>query len=440
MKPRCAILLLSGLILAGCEDSWFGTGDEGPRLEGERIAVMTFGRGLEADPRLAGLEVRLPAPYVNDAWSQTGGSPSHAMYHLSLTEAPAVAWRSDIGAGESDDRRLLAQPLVVEKRVYTMDSRSLVSAYDSEHGKRIWRIELEPEDEDDGFFGGGIAHDAGRLYATTGFGMVYALKAEDGEVLWSQQLPGPIRAAPTVSGGRVFAITIDNQTFALAASDGRRLWEHSGIQETASLLGAASPAVSGSSVVVPYSSGEIFSLLAENGRVLWNDGLSSVKGVDPMSDLAHIRAQPVIDRGVVLAISHSGRMVATDLRRGARAWDVDLGGVQMPWVAGEFVYLVTTDAKVVCLTRRGGRVRWVLALPRFEDPEDLEDPIRWFGPVLAGDRLILVGSTEVAVSVSPYTGKLLGEVKLPGAPAVAPVVADNTLYVITEGADLVALR
>ena len=439
MWSRFVCLLLSGLVLAGCSDSWFGTSD-GPKLEGERISVMTFDRSLEADPRLADLEVRLPSPYVNDAWSQSGGTASHAMYHLSLADAPAVAWRVDIGAGEADDRRLLAQPLVVDGRVYTMDARSLISAFDSASGKRIWRSELEPEEEEDGFFGGGIAYDAGRLYATTGFGMVFALNAEDGEILWSQQLPGPIRAAPTVSGGRVFAISIDNQTFALAVSDGRRLWEHRGIQETASLLGAASPAVSGSSVVVPYSSGEIFSLLAENGRVLWNDGLSSVKGVDPMGDLAHIRALPVIDRGIVLAISHSGRMVATDLRRGARAWDVDLGGVQMPWVAGEFIYLVTTDAKVVCLTRRNGRIRWVLSLPRFEDPEDSEDPIRWFGPVLAGDRLILAGSHKVAVSVSPYTGERLGEMKLPGAPVLAPVVAGNTLYFITAGADLVALR
>ncbi len=440
MASRFVGLLLGGLALAGCGDSWFGTSDDGPKLEGERISVMTFDRSLEADPGLADLEVRLPAPYTNDTWSQSGGVPSHAMYHLSLAGTPAVAWRADIGAGEADDRRLLAQPLVVGDRVYTMDSRSLISAFDSASGKRIWRTDLESEDEEDGFFGGGIAYDDGRLYATTGFGMVFALNAKDGAVVWSQQLPGPFRAAPTVSGGRVFAISIDNKAFALAVSDGRRLWEHNGIEETASLLGAASPAVSGSTVVVPYSSGEIFSLLAENGRVLWNDGLSSVKGVDPMADLAHIRALPVIDRGIVLAISHSGRMVATDLRRGARAWDVDLGGVEMPWVAGEFIYLVTTDAKVVCLTRRNGRIRWVLPLPRFEDLEEREDPIQWFGPVLAGDRLILAGSNKVAVSVSPYSGELLGEMKLPGAPVMAPVVAGNTLYFITEGADLVALR
>ena len=143
---------------------------------------------------------------------------------------------------------------------------------------------------------------------------------------------------------------------------------------------------------------------------------------------------------MVLAISHSGRMVAIDERRGARAWDIDLGGIEMPWVAGDFVYVVTTDAQVVCVTRRDGRIRWVRQLPRFEDPEDLEDPIQWVGPVLAGDRLITAGSNGQAMAISPYTGEILGEIELSGAPAVTPVVADNTLYFLIDDATLVALR
>ena len=259
-------------------------------------------------------------------------------------------------------------------------------------------------------------------------------------MIWSQRLPGPSRASPTVSDGRVFAITIDNQVFALAADDGRRLWNHSGIEETAQLLGGASAAAAGSTVVVPYSSGELFSLRVENGRVLWDEALSAINPIDPIADLAQIRGMPVIDRGAVLAISHSGRMVAVDLRRGVRAWDIDLGGVQMPWVAGDFIFVVTNDARVICLTRRDGRIRWVRELARYKDPEDREGPIQWFGPVLAGDRLILAGTNDVAVSVSPYTGEVLGELELPGPPAVSPVVAGETLYFLTENAKLVALR
>ncbi|MDH3596701.1 MAG: PQQ-like beta-propeller repeat protein [Rhodospirillales bacterium] len=440
MTLRIACLLLCGAVLAGCSGGWFGGGEDDAPLPGERVAIMTFGRSLEPDPRIADLEVRLPAPRVNKSWSQAGGEPGHAMHHLSLEDKPREAWRAGVGRGSDSSRWILAQPLVVEDRVYAMDSEAQITAFGAEDGDRIWQVDLDLDEESGDYFGGGIAYEAGRIYVTTGFGTVFALNAETGETIWSQPLTAPLRAAPTVSGGRVFAVTLDNQAFALAADDGRRLWNHSGIEEAASLLGAASVAVSGSAVVVPYSSGEIFSLLVENGRVLWSDALSAVNRVDPIADLAHIRGLPVIDRGAVMAISHSGRMVAVDLRRGARAWDIELGGVQMPWVAGEFVYLVTNEAEVVCLTRRDGRIRWVQTLPHYKSPENQTDPIQWFGPVLAGDRLILAGSNAVAVSISPYTGEILGEQDLPGAAAVSPVVAGDTLYFLTNNATLLALR
>ena len=435
--------LIAGLLaVGGCGllPDWLGVQETDKPLKGQRISILALDRGLAPDPGVARIEVRLPPPYVNESWEQAGGTSAHAMYHLQLGEDLKTRWRSDVGKGSGDDRRVLAQPVVTDGRVYAMDSVSRVSAFDSANGRSLWHVNLKLKGEKGGYFGGGLAYEDGRLFVTTGFAMVYALDAGTGEIIWQQRVTGPMRAAPTVSGGRVFATTLDNRTFALAAEDGRRIWDHTGVQEVAGLLGAASPAVAGSVVVVPYSSGELYALLAENGRVLWSYNLTAVNRFDPLANLAHIRGMPVIDRGIVLAISHAGRMVAIDARRGARAWDVEIGGVQMPWPAGDFVYLVTNNSQVVCLTRRDGRVRWVRALPRFEDPKDLEDPISWFGPVLAGDRLILAASNGDAVSISPYTGELLGYMDLPGKPAVAPVVADNTLYYLTEDADLVAIR
>jgi outer membrane protein assembly factor BamB len=193
-------------------------------------------------------------------------------------------------------------------------------------------------------------------------------------------------------------------------------------------------------VIAPYSSGEIFALLAENGRELWSDNLATRNRTDQSSDLADIRALPVIDGERVIAISHSGRMAALDMRRGIRAWDIKLGGKEMPWVAGDFIYAVTKEAQLVAVTRDQGRVRWVRNLDRWEDPEDREDPISWVGPVLAGDRLIVASSTGAALTVSPYDGEILGSTQLPGPVSVPPSVANGVLYFVTDGGELAALR
>lgn len=435
---RLLIAAAALLGLAGC-DTFFGA-PEDPPLPGERVSVLRLDRTLVADPSISDLRVRLPQPYENAAWAQPGGDTSHAMHHLALPENLGVQWRSDVGVGASDDQRLLSEPVVADGRIYAMDAATNVSALDAGSGRQLWRVDLTPDDEDDGLFGGGLAVAGDRVYVTTPFARVFALDAASGEAVWEAAIAAPMRAAPTVSDGRVFVLTIDNQLVALAAEDGRRLWSHASVSETAGLLGGASPAVVGNTVIAAYSSGELYALRAETGRVLWNESLAGIRRGDAISTLTDIRGRPVVDRDLVFAISNSGLLAAIDLRRGSRVWDRDIGGSQSPWVAGDFVYVLDNNGELICFTREDGRIRWIQSLPKWEDEEEQEDPIFWAGPVLAGDRLIVVGTAGEALSVSPYTGQILGAIDLPSGAHLPPVVANGTLYFLADDAQLVALR
>lgn len=446
-RPRLARIagpMLAGLLLGGCglanfSDFWFGETD-GPPLPGQRVAVLLQSSEIEPDARIADLEVRLPPPLRNADWPQDGGYPDHAMHHLAVAAVPKKVWEASVGDGASSRARLTAQPIVFDGRIYAMDVVSHVSAFDMASGKRLWRTDLLEDREEEGAFGGGVAYYDGRIFVATGFAQVIALDAADGKEIWRTKLPGPMRAAPTVTDGRVFAVSIDNQLHALSATDGKKLWSHAGITETAGLLGGASPAVAGDVVVVPYSSGELIALRVENGRAVWVDTLAAIRRIDALSALADIRGKPVIDRGRVFAISHSGQMVSIDLRTGGRAWDRKVGGVNTPWVAGDFVYVLSNDAQLICLTRDAGRVRWVTQLPRYRDDDSTANPITWIGPVLASDRLILSGSHGEVVSVSPYDGEVLGAIAFDSGVSVPPVVVDETLLFLTDYATLVALR
>jgi outer membrane protein assembly factor BamB len=434
-----AAAALSVLGLAACS-SWIGGSKKADQLKGERISVLTLDNSLKPDERIQDLEVRLPKPYLDSDWPQPGGVPNHANQHLAAAGPLDQLWRVDAGSGTDSEAQLLAQPIVADKSVFVLDAQAHLTAFDSETGRQRWRKSLTPDNEDEGPRGGGVAYADGRLYVTTGFALVYCLDPKDGKEIWHHLVSGPMRAGPTVSGGRVFVITVANETHALAAADGRELWTHTGITEVAGLLGGASPAVEGDIVIAPYSSGELFALQAESGRVIWNESLSPLRRTDPVSSLAHIKGMPVVDRGLVYAVSNSGRMLAIDLRSGARVWEQGIGGTEAPWVAGDFIYVLTTTSEVVCLSRRDGRIRWVTPLPRYEDPKDKEDPIRWSGPVLAGDRLLVGASDRDFWSISPYTGKPLGRVRLGAGVLIAPSIANGTVYVLTEKAQLVALR
>ncbi len=434
---RVALCFLA-FLLASC-DTFLGADNE-QKLPGTRVSVLTLQQSLAPDPAVRDLQIKLPAPIRNSDWPMAGGTPQHALQHVEAGGGLRRTWSSDIGVGSDDDRRLLAAPITGGGRVYAMDAEANVTALNASNGRVIWRASLTPEDEEEGVIGGGLAYFGEIVYATTGFGEVHALDAASGKQKWVYKLGPPIRAAPAISGGRLFVISHDNQLHSLNAADGRLLWIYTGLPEATGIIGSSSPAVQGGIVVAPYASGEIVALRVENGRPVWSDQLVRSRGLSPLASINAIRALPVIDGNRIYAISHSGRMAALDLRNGRRAWIRNISGLETPWLAGEFLYLVTTNAEVLCLTRRDGRIVWVKQLQRFEDPEDLEGPITWSGPVLASDRLLLVSSNGDAVTMSPYDGEVLGSLDLTAGAKIAPVVADGTLYLLTDDGELIAYR
>jgi hypothetical protein len=52
----------------------------------------------------------------------------------------------------------------------------------------------------------------------------------------------------------------------------------------------------------------------------------------------------------------------------------------------------------------------------------------------------VASSLGYAVSISPYTGKLMSKIELPDQAFIAPIVADKTLYLLSNDAVLLALR
>lgn len=439
---RIALLGLAVAGLAGCDTvgDMFSS-DEKAVLPGTRLSVMELGANLEVDPAIADETVELPQPYENEDWPQPGGTPDNVMHHLAAPGPLKRIWSVNAGTGSSRAAQLVASPVIAAGKIFVLDAEANVRAFDQTTGKKLWTADLVPDGEDgEEGRGGGVAFDGGRIFVVTGFGTAFALDADSGAVIWTQKVGEPFRAAPTANGGRVFAITSDNQMICLAQETGDVLWRHRGIVESAGILSSTSAAVAGAVAIAPYSSGELVALRVENGNPVWSDSLTRTGNITSLGELNDIAGRPVIDRGRVFAVSHSGRMVSIDLRTGERVWTRDIGGVQTPWVAGAFVFLVTTSQEVLAISRRDGRIRWITPLPRYEKPKDRTKPIEWSGPVLVSDRLVLVSSIGDAVSVSPYTGEILGRIDLPGGALIAPVVARETLYILTNDAELVALK
>jgi outer membrane protein assembly factor BamB len=458
-----ALLAASALVLAGCgagerirDLNPFGgpeTDDPNAPAESERISIMEFEERLNRGESF-GAPVAVPRAYVNDRWPQPDGYATHAMQHTQASGDLEVLWRQRVGAGSGRDHRLTARPVLAEGVIYAIDGAGRVTARDAETGEELWNRRLiTGEDREGGgwvpfigggerilTFGGGLAVDAGRLIAHAGGETLYALDAETGEELWRQSALTPFHSAPTAVEGRVFVSTNDNELLALDADGGEVLWTHRGIAETARLLTAASPAVRGEVVIAPYSSGEIVALRVQNGTVLWSDSLTRAGGLTPMSTINDIAASPVIIDDQVFAMSHSGQMAGFDIRTGERIWSQPAGGLHAPWVAGDFLFFVTTEAEVVAMERDTGAVRWITELASFRDADRRKHRIAWAGPILAGGRLVLANSRGTMMILDPATGERIGSRDLGDNVYIAPIIAGETVYFLTDEARLIALR
>lgn len=445
-----AVLALAG----GC--GLFGDGEKPTTpTVGKRIPVLSAEAAIEVDPALADIAVALPPATANDSWTQPGGNAAKDMGHLALPAQFTRAWSASIGAGSSNRARLASAPVVAGGRVYTVDTKATVRAFDARTGAEVWRADIGSAESRRGgndfwtgevtgnealLFGGGVSYDNGRVYATSGIGDVVALDAATGNQLWITRPGGPLRGAPTIANENVYVTSQDNQLYALNPADGGIRWTGTGTVEQAGVFGMAAPAVAAGTIVAGFSSGELNAYRYENGRVVWQDALARTSISTSVSSLSDIDAEPVIADGRVYAIGQGGRMVATELVTGQRVWEINIAGISMPWVAGEWVFVVTDEGQLLAIARSSGKVKWMTQLPRWEDVEDKEGPLTWFGPVLAGDRLILLNSAGAIVQVTPANGAVQSTVQTGGPLSLPPVVAGGTLYILNDEGQLSAWR
>lgn len=441
---RGALLGGAGLLLAGCEttqdlfDSVVGTSKV--PLPGERVPVLSAQQGVEVDREAAARPLSLPPVSLNADWPVAGGTPAHAPGHLSLPAPLGQVWRSSVGSGNSFRRRLTSPPLVAGDSIFAVDAFGYVSALDAARGGRRWQTDTRPRRDRDGALGGAIAFADNTVFVATGLSEIMALDPASGEIRWRAPLPAPARGGLAVAGNRLLVPTVENHLVGVAADDGRNLWTFRGSPVRALPLGLAAPAVEGEIAVVGMASGEIVALRVDTGRVQWSESLGTARGGVSLADIGAITALPVIDRGRVFAIGMAGAMAALDFRSGRRVWERELGGTVTPASVGDWVFALSGNGELAALGRDDGRIRWLTQMPRFANEARRRDPITWGPPVVAGGRILLAGSHGEMLEVDAGNGAIGQRLRLPDGATLQPAIANNSLYLLTDGGDVVALR
>ncbi len=441
---RAALLAgLAAASLTGCKGGLFGGGDEKttPTI-GNRMPILSrIESGAEVDPALAGISVVLPPQRTNPEWGQTGGAASKSYGHLALSENPTKVWTASV-AGSTNRMRLASAPVVGSGKLFAEGTDGVIVAFDKATGAKLWTRGEDDmtKDQAPSAFGGGVSYEAGKLYATNGVGDVKAVNAETGEVIWKVKPAGPMRGSPTIAFGQLFVMTQDNQIISLNINDGSLMWDESGSNTQSGVFGVAAPAAGQGTIVAGYSSGELSAYRYENGRTLWSDALARTNISTTVGSITDIDADPIIDSGRVYALGQGGRMAAYELVTGQRIWELNLAGISTPAIAGEWIFTLTDDARLLAISRSSGRVRWITQLQRYKDEEDKKGPIFWTGPVLAGGHLWVASSRGEMWKVSAGEGSASMFADIGQPVSLPPLVADGMLYLMDDAGTIHAWK
>ncbi|MDP3378983.1 MAG: PQQ-binding-like beta-propeller repeat protein [Brevundimonas sp.] len=416
--------------------------------QGERLSVLEFDQALVPSPALAGRDFFLPGPQAAVSWPSPGGNAENAVEHVIAGADFTIAWRRNIGAGSARTRQVMSPAVAENGRIFALDAEHTVSALDAQSGSVIWRASVKPEGRESGGFGGGVALGGGKVFVSSGYRTMTAFDQTSGAMLWQTAVDVPIHGAPTVAGSRVYAIDLDNQVLAFDVNTGSVAWSYRGIVEPARIMRASSPAITGDTVIAPMSSGEVFAFRAATGQPVWQEELSRTTRTSALSEIRDIAGRPVISRGFVYAVSHSGVLASMDIRTGQPRWQVPVAAVNAPLPVGDVIYIVSKSGELSVLNRETGQVYWTRDLNVGRVRQEggflgfFDRTVRptWSGPLLASNRLVLTNSDGELVGLNPKTGEVISTLRL-GAPSyVAPTAFNGAILVITDRGEVISVR
>ncbi len=443
MTPHKQLGLLACLLLmAGCatlEDYstriFSGADRVIKRAPGDRIDVLFNQSKLTPDEGADATAVEVPEQANLASWLNRNDAMQTP--HVGLTGI-TTAQHVRVGDGNRFSRSSGPAPVVAAGLVVAMDAAGVISAHsEADIDKTVWTNRDGVDDDVSDVLGGGLSVADGVLYATTGNGGVRALSVAEGKLKWKTSVGAPLRGAPAAGSGIVAVITADNQTLGLDMETGATRWAHRGIREITSYVSTVSPVISDGIVVAPYSSGEIVAIRAESGNVIWSDTLGGSIKTRANAIFNGIDADPVVQEGVVVALSAAGELQASALANGRPLWQKRIGGHATPWSAGNVLFVLSDTHDIAAVLKKDGAIRWAQSLAVADKRDATRDVTpALYGPILAGNAVLVLDEKGILTAFKPQDGTRIDSYELAPETVTAPLVVNGALYYITRDARL----
>ena len=400
-------------------------------LPGKRESVY------ESDEKVilkANKRIKLEKPKIISNWSQQHQNLKNHLFHFKSNSILKLKKKIRLGDINLDKIQYITPPIISKNTIFYSDNDYNIISKNIDTGKLNWSIKLEFEKEENFSLVSGFFLDNKTLFFSTGLGNVYAVSAIEGKIKWFKKFGIQFSRPPVISKNKIFLVSDDNQLYAINKIDGEVEWSHLGNIEELSIIGGSKPALDQGIIVVSYSSGEIFALDESNGSVIWFDNIST-SNFFSKTNINDIQSPICIEKGRLFVPTFSNKLLVYDLKTGKKSWDVKLSSISPMVISGEIIYVIDINGKLMSIDKLSGKLLWAVQLRSQKGNTE----INWAGPLLSSYKLLVVSSEGNVLSLSPFTGKTLSNIKLKGSFISEPIQVNEKIYLISKEGSLYIL-
>jgi outer membrane protein assembly factor BamB len=225
------------------------------------------------------------------------------------------------------------------------------------------------------FIGSSLVTEAG-IFAPNADENLYAVDFK-GNSLWTFKTNHALWAKPAIQGDKLYLAGMDRHIYAINAQDGKELWS-----QELSGASVATPTLSDDGIIYVGTFGnELVALDSTNGEIKWR---SPTQG--------WVWSDPVLNGDILYFGDLSGTFYAVDRNTGKVSWKIQPNGpiAGSPLCMGESVYFTTESGSLYAVDLQG-KILW---------NKQIGGKI-YTGPVEAGDQILVapIGAGPLIVSI-----------------------------------------
>jgi len=339
-----------------------------------------------------------------------------------------IAWSVDVDQRAPNAPDALSSPALLSKHNSTWlvvgGRDAWVHVYNLE-GAEVRRFALQaPSDS------GALALNNGLVVLGDTAGRLYAVDAEQGEIVWQKQLSASFTSAPIAVDGGFLVQTTDNRLYRFT-QEGEKLWSFSGQGSVLSMYLNASPLVLDERVFVLLSNGDAVALKLSDGDLLWKRQLLLSNGSAVLSDLKVPLAQPVYlprvqisgetSRETLLVPLFQGEMIGLSAVDGVQQFSLAISLKSSPAAVDSILFAADSQGVLHAYDIESGGRLWSKTISSGE----LLGPVVWQGSLWLADnkgKIFMVG----------LNGEVVSSMQMQGNISRLPMVTEAGLLVRTD--------